>query len=298
VCLQLTEVALLLLAAAPFDAPSPALHRAAFLGELGSLAAELSRGAAVNEPAEREWTPLHWAAIGGQAQAARLLLTKGANPDARGQFDLTPLHWAALRGHDEVVTVLASQGANLEARSLSGMTALHLAGSAAVVAALAQAGAKLDQRDVEGLTPLFTVRSKEAGQALLKRGADLHCRARDGRTLFDMLVVNTLEASGLIVYGRRSSGRLRSEEAQVELRVLNVWPRPIEGLAVRGSTEAAAVTVPPVIDRLAPGQLGSVALQLRREAKVAEGVYPLVMTVSVAGRQIGTFEIELDTSRA
>ena len=296
------KVVFLLWAAAPAGPPRPAppplpVHRAAWEGARDALVAALADEGAVKAKDAREWTALHWAAIGGSADAAELLLSRGADPDARGQFDLTPLHWASLLGHDAVVRALAARGARLEARSLHGQTPLHLAGTEGVVVALAEAGAKLEQRDDQGLTPLFTVRSKEAGQALLKRGADLHARARDGRTLFDMLVVNTLEPHGLALFGRRSAGRLRGDEATVSLQLLNVSAVPLEQVQVRAETDAAQVSVPPPVATLAPGQLATVALTLRRAPKAAEDVYPLVAMVSAGGRQLGTFELEVDNGR-
>lgn len=285
----------------PRPAPAPPelpVLRAAWAGDLSALGVELSREGAVREKDAREWTALHWAAIGGRADAAELLLAQGADPDARGQYDMGPLHWAALLGHDAVVRALAARGARLEARTLYGMTPLHLAGTEAVVASLAEAGAKLEQRDNAGLTPLFTVRSKEAGQALLKRGADLHARARDGRTLFDMLVVNTLEPSGLALFGRRSAGRLRGERGRLELQLFNVSAAPLEELSVRVESRAARARAPVDLPRLAPAQLAAVGFELERNPEVPEGTYPLIATVSGRGRELGKFELEVDSSRA
>jgi Ankyrin repeats (3 copies) len=298
--LELVLTVGLVLGAEPRPAPAPPTEpvlRAAWAGELAALDAELARDGAVRTKDEREWTALHWAAIGGQTAAVERLLARGADPDARGQYDMAPLHWAALLGHDEVVRALAARGARLEARTLYGMTALHLAGTEAVVASLAEAGARLEQRDNAGLSPLFTVRSKEAGQALLGRGADLHARARDGRTLFDMLVVNTLEPHGLVLYGRRSGGRLRGERTRLELQLFNVSATPLAALAVSAQSQAATATAPEPLAKLAPGQLATVAFELVRRPEVPEGMYPLVATVSAGGRALGTFEIELDTNR-
>lgn len=288
--------------AGPAGAPRPTapevpVLRAAFAGDRAALEAALARDGAAQEKDAREWTALHWAAIGDRPEAVELLLARGADPNARGQYDMTPLHWAALLGHDGAVRALAARGAGLEARTIYGMTPLHLAGTEAVVAALAEAGAKLEQRDNAGLTPLFTARSKEAGQALLGRGADLHARARDGRTLFDMLVVNTLEQHGLILYGRRSGGRLKDDRTRVELQLFNVSAAPIDEVAVRAESEAATATVPPALAKLLPGQLATVAFELSRRPEVKEGTYPLVATVSVRGQRLGIFELELDNSR-
>jgi Ankyrin repeats (3 copies)/Ankyrin repeat len=281
----------------PLEAPPEPLLRAAFRGELEALDAELAKGVPVELKGAREWTALHWATLGGRAEAVRHLLSRGADPDARGQFDLTPLHWAALRGDEAVASALIARGARLEARDLYGMTPLHLVATEGLVTLLAQAGAKLDQRENDGMTPLLTSRTKETGQALLKHGAELHARSRDGRTLFDMLVVNTLEPRGLMLYGRRSAGRLRGDSTSVAIRVRNVWPVPLLGLSLRARSEAATASEPPTLERLAPGQQVSSTFTLTRRPEVAEGNWPLLVTVFLQGAQVGTFELEMDTDR-
>lgn len=279
------------------EAPPEPLLGAAYRGELAAIDAELTKGTPVDTKGARDWTALHWAVLGGRADAAKKLLERGADPDVRGQFDMTPLHWASLRGEEAVVAVLLARGARLEARNLYGMTPLHEAASEAIVTLLADAGAKLDQREDDGLTPLFTSRTKEVGQALLERGADLHARAKDGRTLFDMLVVNTLEPSGLMLYGRRSAGRLRGESTTVPIHVRNVWPVPITQVSMRAQSDAATASEPPVLEALAPGQFATTTFTLQR-SNAAEGNWPLLVTVSVKGAKVGTFELELDNSRS
>ena len=290
--------ALLNIVGAIVNPPSSPIHRASYLGQPDVVAEELARGAPIDAPSVYGWTPLHWAAIGDRPEVAQLLLEHGANPDARADYDLTPLHWASLRGHDRVIAVLASRGANLQAKNLYGMTALHLAGTEAVVAALAEAGAKLDVRDDAGLTPLFTARTKEAGQALLRRGADVNVHARDGRMLLDMLVVNTMEPRGLILYGRRSAGRLRGEFAEIPLQILNVGPVDVAQIGLHVETEAATALDPPRLEKLHPGQLATLSFGLNRRPGIAERVFPLVAQVSSRGVALGVFEMDVDTTRS
>lgn len=291
------NLALTLLLAVPMEPSLSPLCRAAYSGDKPAVEAALAADVPVDSKAERDWTALHCAAIGGQAEVAELLLKHGANPDARGQFDMTPLHWATLRGHDQVISVLASRGAKLEARDIYGRTPLHLSGTEAVVSALATAGAKLDQRDLRGFPPLFTARTKEAGQALLARGANLNVRADDGRSLFDMLVVNTMEPQGLILFGRRSAGRLRGEKAELEIQIGSVFPVELEQLSLRVETEAASSVDPPVLPRLRPGELTAVRFALERRPGFAEGVFPMAAQVTMRGTPVGVFAMELDTSR-
>lgn len=280
------------------ESPPAGLHRAAFLGQVDELLAEIARGADINGKSAHDWTPLHWAAIGGKEDAVRLLLEHGADPDSIGEFDLTPLHWAALRNHDRVIAVMTSRGAKTGAKNLYGMTPLHLAGTKAVVDALLDAGAKADQRDDLGLTPLFTVRTKEAGQTLMARGADIHTRARDGRSLFDMLLVNTMENThGIILFGRRSSARLRDEEAQIAIRVMNVWPVDREQIDLHVETTGAIPADPPRIERLRPGQMATMSFRLRRNVDRPEGIYALAAQLKLKGEALDVFKLDLETSR-
>jgi ankyrin repeat protein len=293
------QLALITVVTVIAESPPDGLHRAAYVGDLANLLAEISNGADVNARSTHDWTPLHWAAIGGNAEAARILLERGANPDAPAEFDLTPLHWAAIRGHDRVIEVMTSRGAKPDPKSLYGMTPLHLVSTKAVVDVLLDAGAKIDQRDDLGLTPLFTSRTKEAGQALMARGAEIHTRARDGRTLFDMLVVNTMEDShGVILYGRRSSARLRGDETTISLRVLNVWPIDREKVQIHVETNGARATDPPLLQRLRPGQMATMSFELRRQPDRPEGTYPLAAQVTLKGEALGVFKLDLDTSRS
>ena len=289
-------LASVLLAAAP---ALPPLHQAAFDGDDARVRALIEKGADVNAAGPREWTPLHFAVVAGKAEAAGLLLERGADANARGQYDLAPLHWAALEGRAELVPLLVARGARTEARNLYGMTPLMLAADERVVAALLAAGASLKAVDDQGMTALHLARSKEVGKALLDKGADLNVRSRDGRSLMDMVVVNTLLPEGLLIYGRRGSGRLRGERASLEVSVLNVSARDVGGLSFRAESRACAARVSPeTIAALAPGQMSTFAVALERTAGVDEGEYPLTLAATAGDARLGTFELlSVDTSR-
>lgn len=258
----------------------------------------MAQGADVNERAMREWTALHYACLGGKAAPARALLERGADANARGQYDMTPLHWAALGGHAGLVPLLVGRGARVDARTVYGMTPLMLAANEPAVSALIAAGASLRAVDDQGLTALHLARSKEVGKALLDRGADLSARARDGRSLLEMVVVNTLLPEGLLIYGRRGAGRLRGDRATLELSVLNVSPRPVAQLSFQAQSKACAAQVSPEsMDSLAPGQWATYRFTLDR-APGPEGEYPLDVAAAAAGVRLGQFEfLSIDTRR-
>ncbi len=284
------------LAAEPSLAP---LHRAAFDGDEPAVQALLVQGLDPNAAGPREWTPLHFAAAQGRTAAARTLLERGADANARGQYDLTPLHWAAMQGHADLVPLLLSRGAKVDPRSLHGMTPLMFAADAPVVAALVAARADLRAVDDQGLTALHLARSKEVGKALLDRGADLSARGRDGRSLLEMVVVNTLLPAGLLFYGRRGAGRLRGERTSFEVVVLNVSPHDLEQLELTAESAACRTTLSPAtLPRLAPGQRTTVQLALERKPGVDEGEYPLRVGAAAQGAPLGQFELlSVDTTR-
>jgi len=277
--------------------PADALSLAAWQGDEAAVGRLLEAGAALNQPGERDWTPLHWAVIGGRTAVVKALLEHGADPNARGQYDLTPLHWAALQSQAGLVPLLVLRGADVGARNLYGMTPLHEAGDEKTAAALLEAGAGLEQKDDSGFTPLFPARTKAIGQALLGRGANVNARSADGRTLFDMLVVNTLLPKGLMLYGRRNGARLKGEQARFEIVVRNVSALAVEQIALKAESKLGPVTPPAPLARLNPGQRAAFQFVLARGGELPEGIYPLIATVWVGGAAVGTFELEADNHR-
>lgn len=124
----------------------PAIHKAAFRGDLTKMKELLAEGADPNMPDEKGLTPLmlatqkkhkdivelllsHGADINakldygftalfypcmfGDVELAKLLIDNGADVNAREDGN-TPLMWAAFRGHVKIVELLLSNGANPE----------------------------------------------------------------------------------------------------------------------------------------------------------------------------------------
>lgn len=291
-------LALALTGAAAFATPAPGrLQEAARQGRLEELEALVAQGAEINAPGERGWTALHQAVVSNQGEAARLLLERGADPNARGQLDMTPLHWAALLGHAELAKLLLARGANVMAKNLYGMSPLHEAANEAVARVLLDAGAGVKVVDDYGMTPLHLARSKAVGVTLMEAGADLQARSRDGRDLFEMAVMTTMEREGLVFYGRRVAVRLKEPTARVQVAALNVSSKPIERLSLEAQSEACtALAQPEEVPTLAPGQLLFLELLLKRKDGVAQEEFPLLVGVRAEGRRLGEFDLSVDTS--
>lgn len=167
----------------------PALHEAAFRGDLPALEALLAAGA---DPAERDLngdTALHEAVSRGDADMARVLLDAGAPVDATNSRDLRPLYEAAVADSAECCGLLLERGAEVDARCPGDWTALSAAlvwGKTRAAMTLLEAGASVDPKgDLLGQTPLML--AARAGTAsmveeLLRRGADPRRLDNEGQT--------------------------------------------------------------------------------------------------------------------
>lgn len=89
-----------------------AIHRAARLGDLRTLAALLRRGVPANLGNARDASPLILAAEQGHAAACRLLLQAGAHTEVRSVHGVTALYMAVFGRHRVVVHTLLAAGAN------------------------------------------------------------------------------------------------------------------------------------------------------------------------------------------
>lgn len=138
----------------------PAIHRAAFRGDLNKIKELLAAGADPNMPDKKGLTPLmlatqkkhkdiiefllsHNADVNaklnhgftalfypcmfGGADIAKILIDSGADVNAKEDGN-TPLMWASFRGHDDIVELLLDKGADPDITDNTGkITAAHMA---------------------------------------------------------------------------------------------------------------------------------------------------------------------------
>jgi hypothetical protein len=271
------------------------LHRAADQGDTATLRQRLDAGDAVDVRDERGMTPLHHAAVMGRIDAASLLLDRGADPNARAAGDMTPLHFASMLAHPEMAGLLVRRGARSDIRNASGMMPLHLASNDKVVNVLATAGADVNALTSKGLTPLHTARQGLVARALINHKADLRIRTPRGRTAMETAGIETLERVGLSVHSVML-GRVRGVIGQMPVTLTNVSSQPISNLALTARSPGCDIDVTPVsVPQLLPGNNANMVLTLTRNPTVAEGEYPVYLSISGDGRKLGDTDLKVDT---
>lgn len=124
------------------------LHRAARVGNIAEIVAEIAAEADLEEQDDEQGaTALHLAVQGGHLDAVEVLLAAGAEPMAMDNDGLTALHLAALNGHEhtvQIINFLLEAGVPVNALDEGGGTALERAfevRNPVVIDALQQAGA-------------------------------------------------------------------------------------------------------------------------------------------------------------
>jgi len=165
----------------------PAVHLAAFVGNVEEVRACIKKGTSVNARDDCESTPLHAAVNGGQAETVGFLIDNGADVKARDNYGRVALHLAAKHGYADITTMLLAHAADLHDRCQSGMSPLHYAaaeGHDEIVRLLLDKGADinatpLERRTPRRGTPLHQAVSwchRSTAELLIMRGADVNAR--------------------------------------------------------------------------------------------------------------------------
>jgi hypothetical protein len=276
------------------EQPGP-VHLAARRGDIAAVRSLLDSGNPVDSVDDRGLTPLHAAAMAGQTEVAGLLLDRGADPNARAALQMTPLHFAAMLGRPEMTGLLARRGARTDASNSGGDTPLHLAADDKIVNVLVAAGASISTINTRGETPLHSARQGSVARALLDRGADVRIRNRAGLLPMQVAAVESLEPAGLSFHSLML-GRLRGLVGAMPVFMTNVSADPIENIELAARSAACEPEMKPSrLERLLPGQQADIQLSYIRMPGVAEGEYPLFISVSAGGKKLGEIDLRIDT---
>jgi cytohesin len=159
----------------------PALHLAAYMGDMDKLKKCLEDGADVNIRGDDGGTALHAAACSGRKDIVELLISRGANVDPKDGSGMTPLYYAATHNAGEIVDLLVAKGADVNAKGESDFALLHYAifqdQSKDAVNLLLSKGANINVKDEDGFTPLIWALwwgGRDMMELLLSKGADVN----------------------------------------------------------------------------------------------------------------------------
>ena len=120
---------------------------------------------------------IHKAAFRGDIEKIKTLIKEGANPNALTRGGLTPLMLAVQKGHKDITAYLITHGADVNAKGENGFTALHSAclhRNYEIAEVLLDNGADVNARE-DGNTPLMLAAYRDdvkLVRLLLSRGAD------------------------------------------------------------------------------------------------------------------------------
>lgn len=107
------------------EAPSVAIHEAAFMGNLKVIEGHIAAKTDLNARDEFGSSPLSIAATFGKTEVAKALIKGGADLNVRSADGSTPLHTAAFFCRTEIVEALLAAGADKGLRNNYGSTALE-----------------------------------------------------------------------------------------------------------------------------------------------------------------------------
>ncbi|KAL8834089.1 MAG: hypothetical protein Q9170_003925 [Blastenia crenularia] len=170
----------------------PALHIAAYHGQLRSLEVLVELGANIEKKDDSTHTALFMASWQNHPDVIQWLLDHDANSESTTGWGFTPLLVASRNGYMEPMRILLKAQAKIEHRDKKGSTSLMLAakfGKVAGVKLLIEHNAKINAQDHFGNTALmYAIREDltdelvETVQLLLEHGADVNHQNHDGLT--------------------------------------------------------------------------------------------------------------------
>ena len=168
----------------------PALHLAAYMGNIEKLKKCLQDGIDIDSQEDFGSTALHLAANSGKKDIVEFLIIKGAKVDAKDVFDWTPLLYAASHNYEDIADLLIAKGADVNAKDNRDYTLLYHAiwdieRSKNATKLIIGKGANVNVQDESGFTPLvwaIWMDDKEIVELLIENGADVNAKDKDGYT--------------------------------------------------------------------------------------------------------------------
>uniref|UniRef100_A0A8C9U6X0 Ankyrin repeat domain 52a n=2 Tax=Scleropages formosus TaxID=113540 RepID=A0A8C9U6X0_SCLFO len=135
-----------------------ALHVACYMGQEAVANELVNRGANVNQPNLRGYTPLHLAAVSTNgALCLELLVNNGADVNMQSKDGKSPLHMAAIHGRFTRSQILIQNGGEIDCVDKYGNTPLHVAakyGHELLISTLMTNGADTARQGIHGMFPL------------------------------------------------------------------------------------------------------------------------------------------------
>jgi len=166
----------------------PALHLAAYMGDMEKVRKCLQDGTDINSQEDFCCTALHAAANGGRKDVAEFLISRGADIDAKDTSGMTPLYYAAMHNYEDIADLLLAKGADVDAKDASNWTLLNYAmwdQSDNAIRLLISKGANINAKDINGfcmLTWAIWWGGQDTVELLISKGADVNAEDNAGCT--------------------------------------------------------------------------------------------------------------------
>ncbi len=189
----------------------PALHLAAYMGDIEKVKRYLDDGININSQEGAGCTALHAAASGGRKDIVEFLIGRGANVDLKDTSAMTPLYYAATHNREDIADLFLAKGADVNVKDERSFTLLYYAiwdESKDAIELLIAKGANVDAKDRAGYTPLVYAiwqNDKDIVELLLSKGADVNVEDNAGYTPYywasmdaSKAIVEVLTAKGAV----------------------------------------------------------------------------------------------------
>jgi ankyrin repeat protein/beta-lactamase regulating signal transducer with metallopeptidase domain len=214
----------------------PALHLAAWRGDVERLRKCLRDGTDINSKDDAGCTALHVAVNSGKKDIVEFLISEYASVHSRDTYGVTPLYYAAIHNNEEIADLLMAKGADANAGDEKGITLLYYAvwdESKDAIRLLMSKGANVNAKDSAGYAPLIYAiweDDKDMVELLIDNGADVNIEDNDGYTPYYWA---SMDASKAIVELLTAKGAAPLSTIHVAARAGNL--AKVKGLIQEGT---------------------------------------------------------------